>query len=123
MTEIDKTKPRVVETEVVREDGPHTDVEKVSVQRVSGGAFFGRGVFSLPVDAEKANKHLKELRLKLWLYALGLMTIAGGCFLAAFFTEVVILAAFLIVAGLLSACAAGLVYALLRAVKAVSISH
>lgn len=121
MSEIDKTKPRVVEAEVVRDDGHHTRVEKVSVERVPGGTFFGRSVFSFPGDAERANQRLKELRLKLSLYALGLMVIAGACFVGAFFTDVVIFAAFLIVAGLLIGSAAGLVYLLYRAVRVINL--
>lgn len=123
MSEIDTNRPRVVEAEVVRDEGEHTSVQKVNVHRIPGGVFFGRSVFSFAGDAEKANKRLKELRIKLWLYALGLMVIAGGCFVGAFFTDVVIFAAFLIVAGLLIGCAAGLVYLLLRAVRAVSLPN
>ncbi|MBZ0135053.1 MAG: hypothetical protein K8I27_01615 [Planctomycetes bacterium] len=119
--EPEKHAPRVVEAEVVRDDEPHTRVEKVDVQRIPPGTVFGRSVFSFPADAEKADRRLKELRLKLWLYALGLMAIAGACFVGAFFTEVVFLAAFLIVAGLLTACAGGVVYVLLRAVRAISL--
>ena len=121
MAEIDKTKPRVVEAEVVHDDGEHTHVEKVDVRRIPGGAVFGRSMFSFTGDTQAATKRLKELRLKLWLYALGLMTIAAGCFIGAFMTDVVIFAAFLIVAGLLVGSAAGVVYMILRAVRAIQL--
>jgi hypothetical protein len=116
-----KPAPRVVEAEIVREPRSHGEVESVTVRRIPGGAFFTRGLFASEGDAEKARKRLKELRLKLWLYALGLMLIAAGCFIGAFLTDVVIFAAFLIVAGLAVSLAAGVVYLLLRAVRAISL--
>jgi hypothetical protein len=96
-------KPRVVEAEVVRDAHPH-DVEHVSVSRVQSSRWF-RKMLPPEHEQDEGRKGLRDMRFRLWIWLVGLLAVAGGCFYGAAASDVVIWSAFLLVAG--AACALG----------------
>jgi hypothetical protein len=94
----DKT-PRVVDAEVVQPARETRVVEHVSVRRIPGGAFFARGLAGGESNPAAARKRMREVKFRLWLWLLGFAVIAAACFYGAFATEVVVWAAFLLIAG------------------------
>ncbi|MCA8911576.1 MAG: hypothetical protein KDB82_07715 [Planctomycetes bacterium] len=92
-------------------------VERVEVRRIPGGAFFGRSSFSFSGDPAEARRKLRETKLRLWLWLLGLAGISAGCFYGAWAVDSKLFGAFFIFAGALISVAAGVVWLLLWALR------
>lgn len=125
------TEPRKIhEVEVIRtserdaEGAPAQDshvVQHVEARRIPGGAFFGQSRFSFSGDPEAARQRLREVKLRMWLWLLGLAGISAGCFYGAWAVESKLFGAFFIFAGALISVAAGVVWLILRAMRRLSL--
>jgi hypothetical protein len=112
---------KVVDAEVVINPEPH-DVERVKVSRVESSRMF-RSVFEPGKDAEVGRKRLRELRFRLWLWLVGFVALATGCFYTAAESSVVIWSAFLLIAGAACALAATVVGFVLWAARRLHLSQ
>jgi hypothetical protein len=106
---------KVVDAEVVRNAEPH-DVERVKVSRVESSRMF-RSVFEPGKDAQTGRKRLRELKFRLWLWLVGFVALAAGCFYTAADSDVVIWSAFLLIAGAACALAAAFVGVMIWALR------
>lgn len=96
---------------------PSHMVEHVEVRRIPGGAFFGRSAFQFNGNPAEARKRLREVKLRLWLWLLGLAGISAGCFYGAWAIDSKFMGAFLIFAGALVSVAAGVVWLMIWALR------
>ncbi|MCA8919515.1 MAG: hypothetical protein KDB68_09335 [Planctomycetes bacterium] len=119
------SEPRKIhEAEIVKDSesqngeaaGSHL-VERVEVRRIPGGAFFGRSAFQFNGDPAEARKRLREVKLRLWLWLLGLASISAGCFYGAWAIDSKFMGAFLIFAGAVISVAAGVVWLMIWALR------
>jgi hypothetical protein len=110
-----ESEPKIIEAEVVRNADPDS-VERVSVSRVDSHRWF-RKVLAPESVQEEGRKGLRDMRLRLWAWLVGLAIPACGFIYAAVTADVVIWSAFLLLAGVLCALGAAAVAAVIWAVR------
>ena len=114
----------VVRTTEVSDDSRSGDslpdprpIEHVDVRRVNGRTVVGRTFFQMTGDPDAARVRLREVKFKLWLWLCGLGLVTGMCLYGAFTTEVVIYAAFLLIAAVVCGLAVSFIWLLIWALR------